>query len=471
MSVQPALPASRRTVAQPRRAADTRRRRVDPPNAFNAAMPFAPEPARPGWIETTDATVALVAAAPLGTPPVQPAPAARRWWTILLALSLSLHVAVAAFFMLRGSDEEAQIAGAEEAGVVMLGDADADQQAAGDLIDEATNVTIVTMLDARPVETVDATEVAATETLEAVSETVPQVAATERLEPVPTGTVQAAPAEPTQAAARETLPEETAPAETMDQPAVASPLPEVLATDTPEIVEDAQAVAPAAPVETAPMETRETVAATTAETLQPSEVETVEPAPEPPVVTETPKPVKKKVEPPKTVEAKKSPPERKAEPKAAPAKAKEPAKKAALAPAKKAETTRKAGSGGQNASDARRGKVDGQAEGNRADKAGKGKSDAAGNAAVTNYPGQVRSRISRTVRRIPASARRSARGDVVVSFTVTASGALGGVSVARSSGSPALDKAAIEAVRRAAPFPPIPDGRKSWPFTIPLGLR
>jgi protein TonB len=41
-----------------------------------------------------------------------------------------------------------------------------------------------------------------------------------------------------------------------------------------------------------------------------------------------------------------------------------------------------------------------------------------------------------------------------------------------SSGSPVLDKAAVETVRRAAPFPVIPEGagRSSWPFTVPLAF-
>ena len=97
---------------------------------------------------------------------------------------------------------------------------------------------------------------------------------------------------------------------------------------------------------------------------------------------------------------------------------------------------------------------------------------AAGNAAVTNYPGKVRGKISRAVGRISRRDRTGAERDVTVVFTVTASGALGGLSIARSSGSPSLDLAALAAVRRAAPFPAIPEGagRKTWQFTIPLGL-
>jgi protein TonB len=57
-----------------------------------------------------------------------------------------------------------------------------------------------------------------------------------------------------------------------------------------------------------------------------------------------------------------------------------------------------------------------------------------------------------------------------VAFTVSASGGVTAVRLAGSSGSAVLDKAALDAVRRAAPFPPIPEdaGRSSWSFTVPL---
>lgn len=100
------------------------------------------------------------------------------------------------------------------------------------------------------------------------------------------------------------------------------------------------------------------------------------------------------------------------------------------------------------------------------------RANAAGNAAVSNYPGQVVTRLRRALR-YPAEARRDRlTGEVHVSFTVSASGGVSGVSVVRSSGYPALDQAAIATVQRAAPFPAIPGaaGRSSWPFTVPLAF-
>ncbi|GGF01326.1 TonB family protein [Stappia taiwanensis] len=97
----------------------------------------------------------------------------------------------------------------------------------------------------------------------------------------------------------------------------------------------------------------------------------------------------------------------------------------------------------------------------------------AGNAARSNYPGLVRRKLGRSLR-YPRSARRKGlTGEVTVGFTVQSSGAATGVRVVRSSGSTILDRAALETVGRAAPFPRIPasTGKTRWRFTIPLTFR
>lgn len=97
----------------------------------------------------------------------------------------------------------------------------------------------------------------------------------------------------------------------------------------------------------------------------------------------------------------------------------------------------------------------------------------AGNAAIDNYKGKVRRKLSRA-RYYPAEAKRQGlRGVAHVRFTVTSNGGLAGVNLARSAGSRILDEAALDAVRRAAPFPPIPAGagRDSWVFTIPIDFK
>lgn len=101
----------------------------------------------------------------------------------------------------------------------------------------------------------------------------------------------------------------------------------------------------------------------------------------------------------------------------------------------------------------------------------KGKGKTAGNSDVTNYPAKVQRKLMRAVR-TPRGVRK-ARGNVVVHFTVRKNGSVSGVKLARSSGSAPFDQAVLKAVQRASPFPPIPDAarKKSWTFTLPVGMR
>lgn len=81
---------------------------------------------------------------------------------------------------------------------------------------------------------------------------------------------------------------------------------------------------------------------------------------------------------------------------------------------------------------------------------------AQGNAAASNYPGEVLRRIQRT-----RQTRSPARGQVLVAFSVAQNGALASVSVSRSSGHAGLDQTALDHIRRAAPFPPPPAGAQT----------
>ena len=71
------------------------------------------------------------------------------------------------------------------------------------------------------------------------------------------------------------------------------------------------------------------------------------------------------------------------------------------------------------------------------------------------WAGAIQSRIARH-QRYPAG--NHGEGRVKVELVILRSGQLGQVTLAASSGRPALDDAALTAVRRAAPFPPAPDG-------------
>ncbi len=129
-----------------------------------------------------------------------------------------------------------------------------------------------------------------------------------------------------------------------------------------------------------------------------------------------------------------------------------------------------AGNGGNSRADARRGQADGADRGRQAATGSAGPGREAGNAAVSNYPGKIVSKLRRSLRYPPAARRDRLRGEVHVAFTVTGGGGVAGARVVRSSGYPMLDEAALETVRRAAPFPPIPDGRADWSFTVPLAF-
>jgi protein TonB len=78
-------------------------------------------------------------------------------------------------------------------------------------------------------------------------------------------------------------------------------------------------------------------------------------------------------------------------------------------------------------------------------------------AAPANYAAEVMSRIS-AAKRYPTSSRaRREEGTVRVSFALNRDGSVQGETLVTSSGHDALDKEALATVRRAAPYPPVPD--------------
>jgi protein TonB len=108
--------------------------------------------------------------------------------------------------------------------------------------------------------------------------------------------------------------------------------------------------------------------------------------------------------------------------------------------------------------DARRGSVAG-AEAATATQQGRDtsrRSEAQGNAAASNYPGEVMRHLARVPR-----PHAEARGVVMVRFSIAPGGRLVSVGVVQSSGSTRLDRAALTVVQRAAPFPAPPDGAQT----------
>ncbi len=86
---------------------------------------------------------------------------------------------------------------------------------------------------------------------------------------------------------------------------------------------------------------------------------------------------------------------------------------------------------------------------------------------MSQWGAQILARIER------ARPRVSGSGQVALSLQVARNGQLAGVSVAQSSGNPALDQAALSAVRGAGRFPAAPDGlnEASYGFSLPVRFR
>lgn len=90
----------------------------------------------------------------------------------------------------------------------------------------------------------------------------------------------------------------------------------------------------------------------------------------------------------------------------------------------------------------------------------------AGAARRANYSGRIQAHLARHKR------RANGRGRAVVSFSISKSGRVTSVRLARRSGNAAVDRAALAMVRSASPFPPIPKGMKSrMSFTVPVRYK
>lgn len=89
-----------------------------------------------------------------------------------------------------------------------------------------------------------------------------------------------------------------------------------------------------------------------------------------------------------------------------------------------------------------------------------------GTAAAAGYGSKVLKKIGAT-----RKAKAPAKGRVVVGFVIAGNGGLKSVKIVKSSGSAALDKVALDHIRRAAPFPaPPPSAQTQFSFEF-LGSR
>ncbi|PPC87768.1 MAG: hypothetical protein CTY31_04180 [Hyphomicrobium sp.] len=85
---------------------------------------------------------------------------------------------------------------------------------------------------------------------------------------------------------------------------------------------------------------------------------------------------------------------------------------------------------------------------------------------VVSYAARVRAQVAS---RRPNG--NGVRGTVVISFSVSRSGALGSARISSSSGNAVIDRATLAAVRSAGPFPPPPGGSDSVSFAVPFHYR
>ena len=125
--------------------------------------------------------------------------------------------------------------------------------------------------------------------------------------------------------------------------------------------------------------------------------------------------------------------------------------------AAKRKATQQAAARGNAQRNATKGSSSGQSTSAKSTSTGKRQAAASaqGNAAASNYPGQVMRRISRA-----GKPRVRTTGTATISFAISSNGGLASVSVARGSGSAALDRAAVSVIRKAAPFPRPPAGAR-----------
>ncbi|MBY3064045.1 TonB family protein [Rhizobium laguerreae] len=402
-------------------------RNVQRPAAGEAVVHYARFAQIPSFPDHPEAASDVVAAAPPMDAAVEKqkdekAPVRRRV-ALTCVGSFLFHaglVVALTLFVPKPPNEVIEDAG-EAVSVVVFGDFDVDQTSAGD-----------PELEVKPEEI--AAEEVKPDTLQSTTETdevQPTEMQPEQVQPVEAESVEAV--SPSQEVTR-VSPETVVAAE-----------PEVLVSQNPAETFVAQPMATAVPEQPVPdiMPTTvpEQVVAVQPTEVQPEEVKPVEAAEVSPEPEERPEPQpKSKIEKPKPEE--KKPPRKKVEP--------------------------TGGKNGTDRKDTTRGVATGQDApefNGMATTAGRG--DGIGSAAVANYPGKVQKRIRRAIR-VPNEYKRMGEAiSVRVRLTIDGTGKLSSVSVAGSSGIPDLDKAALDGVRRAAPFPPLPPqwGKASWSFT------
>ncbi|TBA81908.1 energy transducer TonB [Rhizobium ruizarguesonis] len=339
----------------------------------------------------------------------------RRRVALTCICSLIFHATLAAVLIVAfpKAPEEAVEEAGQAMSVVMYGDFDVDQTAAGE-----TETTVQQEIIPEPVqpETIQPTETADVQPTE-----VAPVETQDPIQQAPAPEVTRVSPETAAAVEPEILVSEVPAEESVAQP-MSTVVPEQQQVPVDTVSPEIQPTA-VQPTEVQPA-TQPEVAETPQE-VKPVETAEVQPEPEQPeeIVTPTPKPKVITQEKPKPVE-KKRPPQK------------------------------AAGRNGEQQQNSERGIAEGDpsAQSDRNSQA-PSTNNGVGTAARANYGGKVRARIRRALRE-----PRNVSGTAGVRLTITGSGNLVSAVIFRSSGVPEIDQAAADAVRRASPFSPPPGG-------------
>ncbi|NEJ90961.1 TonB family protein [Rhizobium leguminosarum] len=339
----------------------------------------------------------------------------RRRMALTCICSLIFHATLAAVLIVAfpKAPEEAVEEAGQAMSVVMYGDFDVDQTAAGE-----TETTVQQEIIPEPVqpETIQPTETADVQPTE-----VAPVETQDPIQQAPAPEVTRVSPETAAAVEPEILVSEVPAEESVAQP-MSTVVPEQQQVPVDTVSPEIQPTA-VQPTEVQPA-TQPEVAETPQE-VKPVETAEVQPEPEQPeeIVTPTPKPKVITQEKPKPVE-KKRPPQK------------------------------AAGRNGEQQQNSERGIAEGDpsAQSDRNSQA-PSNNNGVGTAARANYGGKVRARIRRALRE-----PRNVSGTAGVRLTITGSGNLVSAVIFRSSGVPEIDQAAADAVRRASPFSPPPGG-------------
>ncbi|GAA3096870.1 hypothetical protein GCM10010520_48210 [Rhizobium viscosum] len=359
----------------------------------------------------------------------------RRRLTLTCICSLVFHAALATALIVAfpKAPEEAIEEAGQAVSVVMYGNSDVDQTAAGET---ETTVQEEIIPEAVQPDTIQPTK---PETAQVQPETVQptEVTPVETQDPVqqaPAQEVTRVSPETSAAVEPEILVSEVPAEESVVQP---------MSTVVPEHQVTVDTVSPEVqpsevqPTEVKPAETQREVAQAPEE-VKPVETAEVQPEPEKSeeVVTPMPKPKVVRQEKPKPVEKKRAP-------------------------------KKTAGSQGEGQQDSQRGVAEGSssAQSDSNSQAASNNNDGVGTAAIANYKGKVRSRIRRAIRK-----PRGVEGSVVVTFSVSGNGGLTSARVSQGSGIPDIDQLALDAVRRAAPFGP-PPGGQAMTISAPIQIQ